>query len=119
MPDQPDQPHGERHLMPADAEATREETRQRGADALISASTEAQRLGSQTGGYLPAAVPGASRSGLPESAYDREGLYGYDQSPPGARPGVPEGEIDSFDAEPLPYMLVRRPREPRPEAEAE
>lgn len=117
----PDRPHrdystsADHHLMSADAEAAREEERQRGADALISASSEARRLGSQTGGYLPAAVPGAGRSGLPESAYDREGLYGYDHSPPGQRPQAPEGEPDSFDLPPLPYMRVTRPPEPHPD----
>ena len=105
---------GER-LPPADAEAAREEARERGTDAVTAAAAEAQRLGAQTGGSLPAAVPagGAPRLGLPETAYDREGLYGYGQAPrrPGVRaPQPPEGEIDCFDLPPLPYMLVRRPK---------
>ena len=119
MPDTPDEPAAGRVLPPADAEAAREDARQRGADAVISAAAEAQRLGSQTGGWLPAAVPGARNlAGLPETAYDRAGLYGYGQAPrrPGVRaPEIPEGETDSFDLPRLPYMLVRRP----PEREAE
>jgi hypothetical protein len=118
MDDTPaDQPASGHALLPADAAAAREEERQRRADAVLSAASEARRLSSQTSGYLPASVPagGAPRLGLPDTAYDRDGLYGYGQAPsrPGIQaPEVPDGEIDSFDLPRLPYMLVRRPPEP-------
>jgi hypothetical protein len=112
VPDQSHRPRDIRPLPDTAAGGLGDAGRRRRADAI--ARREATRLSAQHEGTLPAVRAGyGERAGLPDSAAGpgreeavADGLYEWGESARGTgiRPDVPEGEPDSFDLPPLPYM---------------